>query len=454
MNKTQNLRTFYILIITQTFSLIGSRMTGLALGIYVFKETGQATPLALVALFSFLPNVVIGGIAGALADRWDRRYVMMLSDVGQAVGTVILLGSFLTGTFRVELLYLVTLIQSLFGVFQGPAFQASVTMLIPDEQRDRANAIQQLTSPAAGLVAPALAGGLYALVGVNGVIGFDLFTFGVAVVVVLLLRIPRPAQTEVGKAMQGSILREAFGGLEFLWRWRTLFLVNLQIVLVNFFFAGSTVLITPYLLARTGSEATMGTLLSVLNAGMIVGGVIMGVWGGTKPRIHTILPGIAIAAFFLSAAGAAQTPVALGVSLFLMMVFPPMINAAVMSLMQAKVPPDIQGRVFAAMGQMATFLIPISYLLVGPLADNVFEPAVGQPGWERVAPLVGNSEGAGMGLIMVIAGVILVISTTAVYLIPRVRRMEAELPDYAPTIESSSDTPPDPTSGMPEAAAG
>lgn len=443
MDRAKNLRTFYILIITQTFSLIGSRMTGLALGIYVYNQTGQATPLALVALFSFLPQVLVGGLAGALADRWDRRYVMMLSDAGQALGTVILLGSFITGTFRVELLYVVTLIQAVFGVFQGPAFQASVTLLIPDDHRDRANAIQQLTNPAAGLLAPALAGVLYAQVGVNGVIAFDLFTFAVAVVVVLALRIPRPAQTEVGRAMRGSIWREAFGGLEFLWRWRTLFWVNLQLVLVNFFFAGSTVVITPYLLARTGSEEALGSVLSVLNAGMLVGGVIMGAWGGTKPRIHTILPGIVIAAFFLILLGAGQSALMLGAAGFLMMVPIPMINAAVLSLMQAKVPPDVQGRVFAAMGQMATFLIPLSYLLVGPLADQVFEPAVGKAGWERVAPLVGNSAGAGMGLMMLIAGVVLMVTTTAVYLVPRVRHLEAELPDYAPAavVSTGGDVP-------------
>lgn len=443
MDRAKNLRTFYILIITQTFSLIGSRMTGLALGIYVYNQTGQATPLALVALFSFLPQVLVGGLAGALADRWDRRYVMMLSDAGQALGTVILLGSFITGTFRVELLYVVTLIQAVFGVFQGPAFQASVTLLIPDDHRDRANAIQQLTNPAAGLLAPALAGVLYAQVGVNGVIAFDLFTFAVAVVVVLALRIPRPAQTEVGRAMRGSIWREAFGGLEFLWRWRTLFWVNLQLVLVNFFFAGSTVVITPYLLARTGSEEALGSVLSVLNAGMLVGGVIMSAWGGTKPRIHTILPGIVIAAFFLILLGAGQSALMLGAAGFLMMVPIPMINAAVLSLMQAKVPPDVQGRVFAAMGQMATFLIPLSYLLVGPLADQVFEPAVGKAGWERVAPLVGNSAGAGMGLMMLIAGVVLMVTTTAVYLVPRVRHLEAELPDYAPAavVSTGGDVP-------------
>lgn len=426
----RNLRTFYTLIITQTFSQIGSRMTSLALGIYVFNQTGEVTPLALVALFGFMPTVLMAGFAGALADRWDRRYVMNVADAGQALGTLILLVTFLNGSFSLGILYLVTLIQSIFGAFQSPAFQASVTMLIPDDQRDRANALMQLTGPAAGVIAPALAGALYAFVGVTGVIGFDLFTFVVAVIVVLLVHIPRPAETEVGRAMKGSFLKESFGGFQYLWKWRTLFWLTLHLALVNFLFAGAGVLGTPYILARTGSEAALGTLLSISNAGAIAGGVLFGIWGGTKPRIHTILPGIIIGSFFLAVAGVSQTVLLLGVALFVMEFPMPMVNAAAMSVMQTKVPPDIQGRVFAAMGQIVMVLIPVSYLVVGPLADQVFEPAVGKAGWERVAPLVGDSAGAGMGLIMLIAGTALVVTTTLVYAIPRVRHMEAELPDY------------------------
>ncbi len=131
-------------------------------------------------------------------------------------------------------------------------------MLVPETSANRANAIQQLTGPAAGVVAPAFAGALYALVGVTGVIGFDLITFIVAVIVVLLVRIPHPEQTEVGRAMRGSLLKESFGGFSFLLRWRTLLGLLLQMSLVNFLFNAAGVLFTPYLLARTGSEALMG----------------------------------------------------------------------------------------------------------------------------------------------------------------------------------------------------
>ena len=199
---------------------------------------------------------------------------------------------------------------------------------------------------------------------------------------------------------------------------------------MNFLFAGASILFTPYLLARTGSEATYGTLMGISSFGAIAGGIIIGIWGGTKPRIHTIMPGIIISAFFLALVGVSQTAILLGVTLFLMELPLPMINAIAMSLMQAKVAPDIQGRVFAALGQMATLLIPMAYLVVGPLADTVFEPAVGKPGWDCVAPLVGSTTGSGMGLMMVIAGAGLMITTLVVYAIPRIRHMEAELPDY------------------------
>ncbi|MBK8035431.1 MAG: MFS transporter [Chloroflexi bacterium] len=440
MDATRNLRTFYTLIFTQTFSLIGSRMTDLALSIYIYNQTGDVTPLALVSVFTILPQIIGASFAGVLADRWDRRYVMMLSDAGQALGTVILLVSFLSGGFQIWHLYIIAFIKSWFGVFQSPAFTAAVTMLVPDDQRDRANALQTLTGPLAGVLAPALTGALYALIGLNGIIGLDLVTFAVAAVVVMFMRIPRPTQTEIGRQMQGTVWKEMVGGLKYMWSWRNLFMLTLHISLVNFLFAGAGMLLTPYLLARTGSEATMGLLQAVADFGMIIGAIIIGVWGGTRPRIHTIMGGILISSLFMIGVGSAQTPVLLGVTLVLMTLTAPMVNASATSLMQAKVPPDIQGRVFAALGQMTMFFMPLSYLLVGPLVDNVFEPAVNTPGWAVFAPLVGSQPGAGMGLIIILAGAGLLITTALVYALPRVRYIESERPDYLP---ETADSPPE-----------
>jgi MFS transporter, DHA3 family, macrolide efflux protein len=439
LSAQQKIRTFYTILITQTLSLIGSRISALALGFWIFAETGEATPLTLVAFFTTVPMVLASGLSGVLADRWDRRHVMLIADFGQAAGTVLLLISFNSGSFELWHLYLIAALQSVFGVFQGPAFQASVTTLIPDDQRDRANLIQQLTGPMSGIIAPAIAGLIYAVVGVTGSILIDLATFAIAAVVIFLVRIPHPEETAEGRAMRGTLLSEMFGGLRYIWQRKPILALVAQFSLVNFLISGALALSTPYILSRTGSEAQLGLLLSVMNTGALVGGVLFSIWGGTRPRIHTILPGIVFSGFFLVLYGLSQEAIPMGIAMFTMMMPIPMVNALIMSVMQAKVAPDIQGRVFATIGQISIMLMPLSYLIAGPLADRVFEPAVLTEGWAAFAPLFGSTAGSGIGLLFAVAGTLISLSTLAVYALPLVRHMERSLPDYV--SEPVTETP-------------
>lgn len=439
--KNKSLRTFYIILLTQTFSMIGSRMTGLAVGIDVYTDTGNVTPLALVAFFSALTAVLSAGISGVLADRWDKRKVMAIADLGQAVATLALLILFATDRFEVWHLYVIAVVESIFGVFQGPAFQSAVTMLIPDDHRDRANAIQQITGPAAGVIAAVLAGLLFALIGATGVMVIDLFTFAVAMVVILLVHIPRPVQSAAGKAMdQESVWRQSFAGMRYLWSKRMLFWLVVCATIANFLLNGALIFNTPYILTLTGSESTLGVLLGIMGVGPLLGGIIMSVWGGTRPRIHTILPGIALEGVFLALYGITRSPVTMGVSLFFLLFPIPFVNTAYMSLMQLKIPPDVQGRVFSAVVQLAMALNPVTYLIAGPLADKVFEPAVGTASWWPVVePLVGTREGSGMGLLMVIYGVVMIVAMLGAYSLPKMRSLEADLPDYVAEAVEEAD---------------
>ena len=436
--KRSGMRVFYTLIITQVLSLIGSQMSGLAIGIWVYTETGNASPLALVSFFIFLPRIIAASISGVLADRLDRRYLMAVADGGQAIGTVLLLISFASGAFELWHLYAVAFIQGIFSVFQGPAFMASVTLLVPDDQRDRANTLVQLTQPSAGIIAPALAGLIFALVGVVGTLLIDIITFIIAVTVVLNVHIPRPEQTEAGMESKTSILQEALGGFRYLFKRRPLFYALLYVMMLNFFFSGLSVLFTPYVLARTGSEATLGILLSFLNFGALLGGIVWSILSGKRKfsRIRVMMAGIFVVGLFISGIGLSQVPITMGFFMFLMLIPIPAINASFSSLLQVKVAPDVQGRVFATVDQMAMLLMPVSYLIVGPLVDNVFEPAVNQPGWEAFAPIWGSSEGAGMGLLISIVGITGVIVTIIALFNPSIRNMESKLPDYVPAQEA------------------
>jgi len=434
----RHLRTFYILTLTQVFSLIGSMMTSVAVGIMVFNDTGDSTPLLLASFFAALPLMVGGSFAGVLVDRWKRRHVLIASDAGQAVGTLLLLLSFLSGRFQLWHLYVVSFAQGLLGMLQRPAMEASVTMLVPEGHRDRANAIRQITGPAAGMIAPVITGFIYVAVGVTGVMVIDLITFVVAIAVVRLVHIPQPRQTEEGRAAQGSIWQEMWGGFQFLWARRVLFYLMIYAAFLNFLLSGPINLTTPYIITLTGSETTLGVLLGAMNLGIVLGGIVMGVWGGTRPRVHGIMIGLLFRAFWLFTYGMARTPFTLGLGLFFVFFTNALVDASLMSMMQSKIPPDMQGRVFALLFQMMYIANPLSLFLTGPLVDRVLEPAVGGPGWEIVAPLVGSQPGSGMGLLMVIAGGIIFVFTLIIYAWPRTRSVESDLSDYAIENEPSA----------------
>lgn len=426
-----NLRTFYTLVATQTLSLIGSRMTGIALGIWIFNETGNTTPLLLVAFFMTIPFMLGGSVAGVLADRFERRKLLMLSDFGQSLPTMALIASFSTGNFEIWQLYVAAIIQAAFATVQEPAFAASMTLLVPDEQRDRANAIRQLTGPTAGIIAPVVTGLVYSLIGVVGVMTIDLTTFLIAVGVVSLMYIPNPAQTAEGEQSSGSVWKEVASGFRFIWARPQLFVILIYCTLLNFLIAGPMELSIPYIKTLTGSETWVGTLMGVMNLGPILGGILLGIWGGTKPRIHTIMIGLLMTGAAVMLYGVVRTPLGLGLALFFLLLPIPIVNALFMSILQAKVPPDMQGRVFSVVMQMAMLATPLSFLVTGPLVDEFFEPAVGVGAWDMVEPLVGAEAGSGMGLLLFLAGGLLVFLTAAAYAHPKIRSMEADLPDYA-----------------------
>jgi MFS family permease len=428
-------KTFYFLAITQTLSLIGSRMTSIALGIYLFTTTGKTSPLLLAAFFNELPGMLFGSLAGVIVDRWDRRRVLVLADAGQAMGTLLLLASFVSGRFQVWHLYLVVLFQGVFAVFQGPAKDAVTTLLVPEGQRERANGVLQMVFPLAGVVAPVLAGALYLLIGLQGVIAADLITFLLAAAAVFLVRIPRPKPSAEAQAMRGSLWKELAGALGFLRSRRALLDMLIYNTLINYLLNGPLELAIPFLILRTGSQAQMGVLMGVFSLGALAGGGLIAIWGGTRPRIHTLLPGMLLTGAMFLVYGTARHPLLLGIALFLLVAPLPAGGALFASILQVKVPPDLQGRVFAIQGQLSFVGSTLSFLTIGQLVDYVLEPAVGRPGWQAVAPLVGSQPGSGMGLLLGVTGLVILAATAFVYLVPSIRRLEALLPDYEALVD-------------------
>lgn len=427
----KTVRTFYILIITQIFSLIGSRMTGIAIGIKVFADTGDASPVLIAAFFAELPGMLGNTLAGFVADRLDRRHVIMLGDAGQALATTLLLVSFWSGAFQLWHLYVMMLFTGIFATIQGPASQAAITMLVPPDQRDRANSIREIGFPLAGVIAPTVAALLYTAFGVIGVILVDLATFVVAITVVSRIQIPRPTQSQEDREAGEVWWREALGGWRFLWQRPTLFAASVYISFIWFLINGPLGTETPYILSITGSEEMLGIILSAMNFGAFAGAGVIALVGRVRNRMLVILAAMLLHGSAMIAYGIVRHPVLLALAVLVTMFPLALIGALFATILQNKTPPDMQGRVFGAYGQMGMLLTPFSFLITAALVDNVLEPAIQTPGWAVVAPLVGDQPGAGIGLLLVIVGSMIVVTTLLVATQPRIRRLEQDLPDYA-----------------------
>lgn len=431
MASSAGVRTYYLLVATEAVSQLGSQVSFFAVGIAVFMKTSQATPIAIISFCQMLPWLLGAGFAGALADRYDRRWLLILADVGFVATSVLLLASFASGAFQLWYFYALTLINSVIRAVGLPAWEASVAMLVPDSQRDRANAIGQMTGPAANAIAPMIAGVLYALIGVVGAILIDIATFVLSILVLAAVRIPMPARTEEGAKMAGAVWRQAFDGLGYLWGRPTLLGLTLVVSATSFLMAALGVLVLPYPLARTHSTLAFGAVLACADVGFIAGSAAMAAWGGTRPRVHTVMLGLFLAGLLLAAEGVARTAPEMAAALFAFMFMLPFVNTSSTSIFQAKVAPDLQARVFAARGQIATLTTPLALLIAGPVTDLVAEPAVRSPGWRVVGWLVGTQSGAGMGLLLVIGGLATAAISLAAYALPAMRRLEATLPDHA-----------------------
>lgn len=436
----RGVRTFYALAVAQTVSQIGSSMSFLAVGIYVYQQTGQATPLALFSLFLLLPNIIAGGVAGVLADRYDRRKLMIIGDVGAALGSLGLVISLSSGNFQLWHLYAAALWQALFSALQRPAFEASVSQLVPEDQRQRANAVLQLGKPASLLISSALTGVLYLTIGVVGIFLIDLASFLVGVAATVLVRIPMPPRTEGAHTTDQSMLKQWGAGLNFLWSRRPLFILVILACVFSFLISSAFALTTPYLLARTGSEVTLGVLTAIMSVGGVVGAIGIGAWGGFKRRINTIIMSITLVLITTMLFGTNQSPVVLGGALFLCMMGVAAANATLMTLLQAKVPGDMQGRVFAIFMQLSILLTPLGYLLIGPLADQVFTPLASGAAWSEGAlgTLFGNGGAGGMGMLFAITGALGLVTTLITYALPSIRHMETILPTYTSPADASS----------------
>ena len=436
---------FTLLWLGQIISVLASFMTQFALTIWAFQETGQATALALVTVFFMTPFLLISPVAGVLVDRYNRKLMMMLSDLGAGVSTVFILVMYSMGNLEIWHLYIAAAVNGTFNCFQWPAYSAAISLIVPKEQYGRVNGMMSLVEMGPAVLAPMLAGALLPLIGFAGVLWIDVITFSFAIGALLLIFIPQPEATEEGQAARGGMLKEAVYGFRYIFERPSLLGLQLVFFFANFFAGIGIAVVAPMVLSRTGNnELIFGSVQSIGAIGGVVGGVLMSAWGGFKRRVNGVLIGWMVSGVIgMSLFGLGRALPVWGLAFFVSALVGPLINASNQAIWQAKVAPDLQGRVFSARRLIAWMTSPITPLIGGTLADFVLEPAMadggslaGTFGW-----LVGTGPGSGMALILIVTGLLATLVGAAGYFFPTVRNAEDLLPDHQQDAKTPSNVP-------------
>ncbi|MEO1351909.1 MAG: MFS transporter [Cyanobacteria bacterium J06635_15] len=389
------MQTFLILWLGQLVSLLGSEMTNFAITIWAWEVTGQATPLAFILAVTQIPRLLISPFAGVWVDRFNRKILMLLGDTVAGLSTIALLALFLTDQLQVWHLYVSGAVNGLFGYIQWLAHSASVSLLVPERHYARASAFESLQMSGSYIVAPAIAGTLYAITGLGGILTFDLVTFGIAIATLSLITIPQAAEPP-HTATSETVLQQLTFGLRYLQR-RPSLMALLSFFLVSSFIDSASFAILPAMvLARSANDAAIwGTLLAFFGAGGLLGGAALSLWGGPKRRIHGVLIASAIwKTGLIVLALAQQTSVKIGTAIVCGFCSP-FPSSCHQAIWRAKVESDVQGRVFATQFLLTQLATPVGAAIAGPLADYVFEPAM-QPG-QPLAQLLGTVFGVGLG---------------------------------------------------------
>lgn len=411
--KEEYMKKYTILWCGQLLSIIGSAMTRFALLLYVYTTTGNVTATATIGFLSMVPYALISPYAGVIVDRYSRKKVMILSDFGSLISTLLIVICIFVSELNITVIYISTIIGGLCGAFQNPAYQASITMLIPEKYYTRANAMRSFSGYASTMLAPILAGTLIAFIGINGIIIIDVITFMIGILSLLLVRIPKPTtKTKLKMNIAKSKFNTLLTGFHYIKENKGLSLMLTIFVFINFITGITYYGILPaYILVSTGNnQIDLGIVESMLGFGGVIGSILVATMKLPKKKVKVLfilmLISYVVGDFLV---GIGTNVYIWGFAVFstsLLIAFIVTYNNVVW---QTIIPPDLQGRTFASRGMMTSMALPIGYLTGGILADYVFEPAFVGKNINILTNLVGNNSGSGMSMMFLLTSIIGVI---------------------------------------------
>ena len=399
------------------------------LSVWVFQETGSATAYSTLIFFAIIPSAIGALFSGPYVDRWNRRQVLIWSDVIASLSTLGILLLFYTNMLQQWQLYIALSINGLANAFFLPAFNASVPLLVPSEYLSRASGLAQMSGALIPIIAPALAGVLMTGLGLGAIFIADFITFLLGILSLRVVLIPQPATSK--DVADYSFLGDLVFGLRYVWRHRSLVYLMAFMALFTFLNGVLAALMGPLVMSFAGAQM-FGVVYAGLGAGALISGGLLSIWGGPRRRMSGILMGTVVAGVGATIAGIWADVVVITAGIFLFGTGFMFLSALSYVIYQAKVAPGVLGRIFALSTVSALAAQSISVLGAGPLATHIFEPLLVESGSlaDSMGRLIGVGPGRGIGLIYVSVGAIILLLALVATVTPGIRLLEDDLPDF------------------------
>lgn len=396
------MKKFILIWIGELISGIGSGMTAFALSVYVYQSTGSVTLVSLISVASFLPTILLSPLGGVLADRYDRRLLMIIGDLFSGLGLLYVLWNIHIGSKSMLPIIAGVTFNAIFVALLEPSFKATITDLLTEEEYAKASVMVQIAGNARYLISPALAGILLALSDIRLILLLDICTFFVTITTVAFVRksISKPIHTK--KEGTFTEIKEGFAVLK--GNKGIISLIALM-AFVCFFVGFLQTLVSPMVLAVSDAK-TVGIMESVCAVGMLIGSIVIGIFGIKLSYVRTLSLAAMAASVFMACAGVSVNLFVTASGIFLFFLVLPFMNTCADVLVRKNVASSVQGRVWGIISLLSQAGTAIAYALSGILADHVFEPLFAENGilTGNVGKLIGEGQGRGIGFMLIIAG--------------------------------------------------
>ena len=421
------MKNFYKLWLGELISNIGSGMTAFALSVYVYEKTGSVSYVSLITLLSFMPSIVLSPIGGLLADRYDRRLLMIIGDLFSGLGLIYILWSIQAGEKSIVPIFIGITFSSIFTSLLEPSYRATLTDILEEENYAKASGLIQVAGSAKYLISPVIAGMILSVADIRVILLLDILTFITTCLMIFLVRKSMNSETQNYKKDSFKGLLE---GLFIIKENRGIYSLVIIMFFVCFFMGFIQILIRPMILALS-SVKTAGIMESLCALGLLIGSLWIGI-AGIKKNYSKIL---AVACFFcgifMSMTGVNENLAIIGISTFLFFSTLPFMNSCADVLVRVSVPNELQGRVWGLISLITQMGTVVAYIISGIMADCIFEPMFNKNGIlvENIGIIIGTGKGRGIGFMLILSGIGMLIMAIIIWKNREIREVSEKCVD-------------------------